>query len=45
METTRKMYEKPIIEIIEMEVEGFLCASNAPAEGENLSSGGGWSAW
>lgn len=30
-------YEKPAIEVIEMEMEGILCAS-----GDNFESGGGW---
>ena len=33
-------YEKPAIEVIEMEMEGILCAS-----GDNLKPGGGVDEW
>lgn len=32
-----EIYEKPAIEVIEMEMEGILCAS-----GDNFGKGGGW---
>ena len=37
------VYEKPAIEIIEMEIEGILCASGDNA-GEGFGDGGG-AAW
>ena len=36
-EEVMEAYEKPAIEVIEMEMEGILCAS-----GDNFESGGGW---
>ncbi len=33
-------YEKPAIEVIEMEMEGILCAS-----GDNYNPGGGMDEW
>ena len=30
-----KFYEAPVVELVEMEIEGFLCASN----GDNIDPG------
>lgn len=37
MEENQIVYEKPVIEIIEMVTEGILCSS-----GEDFTPGGGW---
>lgn len=36
----KEAYEKPAIEIMEMEMEGILCASGG--SGEDFNPGGGW---
>ncbi|MEA5129223.1 MAG: hypothetical protein VB074_13660 [Proteiniphilum sp.] len=40
-EEVMEVYEKPAIEMIEMEMEGILCASGDNS-GDNFEGGGGW---
>ena len=35
-----KMYEAPAVEIVELEVEGFLCASGSNGDAENVGGDG-----
>ncbi len=35
------VYEKPAIEVLEIETTGILCGSGSPARVKNLNNGGG----